>query len=178
MAELIREYRAGDEEAVVRLSLRAWAPVFLSLSQILGREISGLLHGDWRRYQENAVRAVLADRAVRVWVAGTGVAAGAGAAAGTAVAAGTGAAVTGFVAATVHADRLIGEITMLAVDPAAQDRGTGTALTEFATAWLRDAGMRIAMVETGGDDGHAAGRRVYEKADYVLLPVARYFRAL
>lgn len=160
MAELIREYRAGDEEAVVRLSLRAWAPVFLSLSQILGREISGLLHGDWRRYQENAVRAALADPAVRVWVAGTG------------------AAVTGFVAATVHPDRLIGEITMLAVDPAAQDRGTGTALTEFATAWLRDAGMRIAMVETGGDDGHAAARHVYEKADYVLLPVARYFRAL
>ena len=67
---------------------------------------------------------------------------------------------------------------MLAVDPAAQDRGTGTALTEFATAWLRDAGMRIAMVETGGDDGHAAARRVYERAGYALLPVARYFRAL
>ena len=76
MAELIREYRAGDEEAVVGLSLRAWAPVFLSLPQILGREISGLLHGDWRRYQENAVRAVLADRAVRVWVAEAGVGAG------------------------------------------------------------------------------------------------------
>jgi len=67
---------------------------------------------------------------------------------------------------------------MLAVDPDAQDRGTGTALTEFATGWLRDAGMRIAMVETGGDDGHAPARRVYEKADYVLLPVARYFKAL
>ena len=172
MAELIREYRAGDEEAVVGLSLRAWAPVFLSLSQILGREISGLLHGDWRRYQENAVRAVLADRAVRVWVAE------AGTEARDAAEAGAGDAVTGFVAATVHPDRLIGEITMLAVDPAAQDRGTGTALTEFATAWLRDAGMRIAMVETGGDDGHAAARHVYERAGYALLPVARYFRAL
>ena len=63
-------------------------------------------------------------------------------------------------------------------NPAAQDRGTGTALTEFATAWLRDAGMRIAMVETGGDDGHAAARHVYERAGYALLPVARYFRAL
>ena len=40
--------------------------------------------------------------------------------------AGAGDAVTGFVAATAHPDRLIGEITMLAVDPAAQDRGTGT----------------------------------------------------
>ena len=160
MDVLIREYRAEDEETVVGLSLRAWAPVFISLGQILGREISARLHGDWRRYQENAVRTVLADRTVQVWVAGAEGAA------------------TGFVAATLHSERIIGEIVMLAVDPDAQDRGTGTALTEFATGWLRDAGMRIAMVETGGDDGHSPARRVYEKADYVLLPVARYFKAL
>jgi hypothetical protein len=38
--------------------------------------------------------------------------------------------------------------------------------------------MRVAMVETGGDTGHAPARRVYEKADYTLSPVARYFKAL
>lgn len=168
MDVLIREYRAEDEEPVVGLALRAWAPVFISLGQILGQEISGRLHGDWRRYQENAVRAVLADRTVRVWVAGAE-----GAVTGSRVPA-----VTGFIAATLHSERCIGEIVMLAVDPDAQDRGIGTALTEFATGWLRDAGMRIAMVGTGGDDGHAPARRVYEKADYILLPVARYFKAL
>jgi GNAT superfamily N-acetyltransferase len=67
---------------------------------------------------------------------------------------------------------------MLAVDPDDQDQGLGTVLTEFATTWLRDAGMRVAMVETGGDPGHAPARRVYEKAGYTLLPVARYFLAL
>ena len=67
---------------------------------------------------------------------------------------------------------------MLAVDPGAQDRGVGTALTEFATDWLRSSGMRVAMVGTGGDPGHAPARRVYEKAGYTLLPLARYFRAL
>ena len=29
------------------------------------------------------------------------------------------------------------------------------------------------MVETGGDPGHAAARRTYEKAGYILLPIAR-----
>jgi GNAT superfamily N-acetyltransferase len=67
---------------------------------------------------------------------------------------------------------------MLAVDPDRQHRGTGTALAEFATGWLRGAGLRVAMVETGGDPGHAPARRVYEKADYTRLPVARYFRPL
>jgi hypothetical protein len=38
--------------------------------------------------------------------------------------------------------------------------------------------MTVAMVETGGDSGHAPARRVYEKANYTMLPVARYFKAL
>jgi hypothetical protein len=37
-----------DEEPVVALSLRAWAPVFSSMEQVLGREIFVRLHGDWR----------------------------------------------------------------------------------------------------------------------------------
>jgi hypothetical protein len=38
--------------------------------------------------------------------------------------------------------------------------------------------MKVAMVETGGDPGHAAARRTYEKAGYVHLPIARYFKNL
>jgi GNAT superfamily N-acetyltransferase len=67
---------------------------------------------------------------------------------------------------------------MLAVDPAHQRAGIGSALTAAATDWLRDSGMEVAMVETGGDRGHAAARRVYAKADYTLLQVARYFKPL
>jgi hypothetical protein len=36
----IREYCRADEEAVVRLSLRSWAPVFASIEEVLGTEIS------------------------------------------------------------------------------------------------------------------------------------------
>jgi len=38
--------------------------------------------------------------------------------------------------------------------------------------------MRVAMVETGGDPGHAAARRTYEKAGFTLVPIARYFKNL
>jgi GNAT superfamily N-acetyltransferase len=157
----IREYRPPDAQAVVDLSLRAWTPVFASLERILGRELFTRLHGEWRGYQETAVRGELADGAVHAWVAETG------------------SGVIGFVTAALRdPQRGLGEIGMLAVDPGAQDRGVGTALTEFATDWLRSSGMRVAMVETGGDPGHAPARRVYQKAGYTLLPVARYFKAL
>lgn len=160
MGDGIRDYRLDDEDAVVNLSLRAWAPVFRSLEQVLGSEIFARLHPNWREDQEKAVRETLADDATRSWVAdcGDGVA--------------------GFAAATLHRDRSIGEITMLAVDPQAQNQGIGADLTEVATSWLRNSGMMVAMIDTGGDPGHAPARRVYEKADYTVLPIARYFKAL
>jgi GNAT superfamily N-acetyltransferase len=87
--------------------------------------------------------------------------------------------VIGFVAARIFdQERRIGEIYMLAVDPANQVQGVGTALTEHATNWMRQRGMGVAMISTGGDPGHAPARRVYEKANYTRLPAAGYYRAL
>jgi GNAT superfamily N-acetyltransferase len=87
--------------------------------------------------------------------------------------------VVGFVAIELHhPERDMGEISILAVDPVHQGGGIGTALTEFALERLKDAGMRVAMVETGGDPGHGPARRTYEAAGFTLLPIARYFKNL
>ena len=161
MQPWIRPFEDRDADAVVDLSLRAWAPVFASLEQVLGSEIFRRLHPDWREDQRRAVEEVCAAKKARVWVAEVD------------------ASVVGFVAVEVYdPERSMGEISMLAVDPDYQGGGIGTALTEFALDRLKDAGMKVAMVETGGDPGHAAARRTYEKAGYVLLPIARYFKNL
>jgi GNAT superfamily N-acetyltransferase len=160
MLPAIRQYQPEDLDQVVELALRAWTPVFASLETELGRDIFVRLHGDWRAYQAAAVREVLATEGVRTWVTQAGDR------------------VVGFAAATLDGERKIGEIEILAVDPGYQGSGIGRALTAVATDWMRDSGMQVAMVETGGDPGHAAARRVYEKADYTLLPVARYFKPL
>jgi GNAT superfamily N-acetyltransferase len=89
-----------------------------------------------------------------------------------------GASTVGFVAVELHHERSIGEIYMLVVDPDYQGGGIGAALTEYALDWIKDAGMAVAMVETGGDPGHAAARRTYEKAGCVQLPIATYFKKL
>ena len=38
--------------------------------------------------------------------------------------------------------------------------------------------MRLAVVGTGGDPGHAPARRCYEKAGYTGLPLVRSYQAL
>jgi hypothetical protein len=43
---------------------------------------------------------------------------------------------------------------------------------------MKEKGMSVAMVETGGDPGHAPARCTDEKLGFRLLPVARYFKKL
>ena len=72
----------------------------------------------------------------------------------------------------------MGWIDIIGVDPAYQRRGISARLTEFAIDHMRRQGMDIAVVETGGDPGHAPARAAYEAAGFTLLPIARYFRSL
>ncbi|HMQ29482.1 MAG TPA: GNAT family N-acetyltransferase [Chloroflexaceae bacterium] len=156
----IEPYTAEHRDAVVQLSLRAWAPVFASLQSALEPAISQVLFSDWRASQRQAVEAVCDDEDAHVWVAIVG---------GEPV---------GFVAVKLHAAEKIGEVYMIAVDPAAQRRGVGAALMAFATDWMREAGMLVAMVATGGDPGHAPARRAYEKLGFAPLPLAQYYKRL
>jgi len=100
MRARIRPFGDRDAEAVVDLSLRTWAPVFASLERVLGSDVFGRLHPDWRQDQRRAVEDVLAANEAGVWVAEAD---------GTAV---------GFVAVRLHPESGMGEIYMLAVDPA------------------------------------------------------------
>jgi hypothetical protein len=64
----IRACSAADHDAVVALSLRAWAPAFESVDGVLGEALSKLLHGeDWRVHQAEEVRETLADASHSVW---------------------------------------------------------------------------------------------------------------
>jgi ribosomal protein S18 acetylase RimI-like enzyme len=157
----IRVYREADRQAVVRLSLRAWAPVHASMREVMGEEIFEHLHGnDWRRQQQLDVEKVLSDEKSEVWVAEVN------------------GEVVGFVAAATGVDSTMGEISMVAVDPDFQNRALGTQLTDWATDWLREAGMSVVLVSTGGDAGHAPARRAYEKAGFTPMPIMNYFKAV
>ena len=157
----IEPYDAHQLDAVIRLSLRAWAPVFDSIQNAMDADVYREFYpDDWSVSQQKAVEDVCAAEDTNVWVA---------------IDAGS---TVGFIAVKLHLDSRMGEIYMVAVDPDFQGRGIGTDLTEFALLWMKNAGMSVAMVETGGDPGHERARRTYEKVGFGLLPIARYFKKL
>jgi GNAT superfamily N-acetyltransferase len=157
----IREFREGDLDAVIAFSLRAWAPIFDSIQEVLGDEIFLRLHPDWRADQAEAVRSSCLSEERDVFVAlldGRPV---------------------GFAAVALNAfHERMGVIDIIGVDPDYQRRGISSRLTEHATEHMLGCGMDIAVVETGGDPGHAPARAAYEAAGFTLLPIARYFRML
>jgi GNAT superfamily N-acetyltransferase len=157
----IKPYEAVHLDALIGLTLRAWEPVFASIEQVIDADVYEAFYPQqWQVSQQKAVVDVCGAADTHVWVAFEADA------------------VVGFVVVKLHGDDKMGEIEMVGVDPDFQGRGIGAGLIAFAVDWMREAGMSIAMVETGGDPGHGSARRAYEQAGFGLWPVARYFKKL
>ncbi len=155
-----RPMQDDDLEKIVALSVVAWEPVFVSFENVLGTAIFMRIYPDWRVDQAKAVEDVCRSPENTVWVADRDGAIG------------------GFIAYSLDTTKLVGEIVMLAVHPDHQNRGVGAALNDLALSQMRDAGMTLAVVNTGGDPGHAPARRSYEKAGFTGLPLVHYCQVL
>jgi ribosomal protein S18 acetylase RimI-like enzyme len=157
----IRAFAEQDLEDVLQLSLSAWEPVFRSFKQVLGPEIYPIVYPDWRKSQREGVESTCKDtERFNILVAQVD------------------GRVVGFLAYELNLEAETGEVMLLAVNPEYQDRGIGTELNIAALQEMKAAGMKLAVVGTGGDEGHAPARRSYEKAGYTALPLVRYYQAL
>lgn len=157
----IRRGGNQDVEELVGLSLLAWEPVFVSFQQVLGSAIYQHIYPDWQTAQRQTVETYCSEREnTLLWVAELD------------------GRLVGFVVYELNHEDKKGEVQLLAVHPEYQNQGIGTALNNFALAKMKESGMQLAEVGTGGDPGHAPARRSYEKAGYSPLPLVRYYQAL
>jgi ribosomal protein S18 acetylase RimI-like enzyme len=130
------------------------------MARVLGPRINRIVYPDWTASQARAVEEVCRDESTKVWVAEIDTQP------------------VGFVAVAFRDDPRSAEIDMIAVDPDRQCRGVGSALLAFALDHISAAGVHLVHVATGGDPGHAAARRTYEKAGFTALPLVRYYKEL
>ncbi len=157
----IRPLNNSDMNDLVQLSLLAWEPVFTSWEQILGPRLYPIaIYPDWRKSQKEVVEKVCSNERITTWVAEVE------------------GKVVGFVAYELNDNTKVGEVQLLAVHPGFQNHGIGTELNTFALQKLKESGMKLAVVGTGGDEGHAPARRSYEKVGYTALPLVRYYKVL
>lgn len=157
----ITAYEPRYRDAVLDLSLRAWEPVFPALADDVPAFVySSFYPQGWRERQRVDLAAIIDTEPAGIDLALDGDHP------------------VGWVCTRLHPEDAMGEIYVIVVDPDYQRRGIGTALMEHAFARSRAAGMKMVMVETGDDSGHAPARAAYESAGFERWPVARYFKNL
>jgi GNAT superfamily N-acetyltransferase len=141
--------RAAQLPVLDEIRMAAFAPVFASFRSLLGEEIYELAQAREDRRQGELLASLLkSDSGWEVYTAEHGPT------------------VVGFVAVKLDRDTKIGEIGLNAVHPDHTSRGVGTAMYEFAISRMKEAGMQVATVATGGDPSHAPARRAYKKAGF------------
>lgn len=71
-----------------------------------------------------------------------------------------------------------GRLEMVAVHPDARRRGVARALCSAALTRLRELGVAVVHIGTGGDEFHAPARALYESLGFIPYPTVDYARAL
>lgn len=157
----IAPFELSHLDAVLDLSIRAWKPVFPLMAEDIQPYVYDAFYPDgWEKRQRHDIEAACRDPNIKTHVALRS------------------SKVAGYVSLRIHDVDSMGEVYVLGVDPAFQRQGIGRALLDFAFDWFKEKGLKMAMVETGGDRGHAPSRATYEAAGFDRYPVARYFRKL
>lgn len=157
----IAAYAPKHRDALLDLSLRAWEPIFPALAD----EVPAFVYASfyprgWRDRQRADLATILDAEPHNIDLALEGDRP------------------VGWVCTRLHPDDAMGEVYVLVVEPSYQRRGIGKALMEHAFRRSRSAGMKMVMVETGDDSGHAPARAAYESVGFKRWPVARYFKNL
>ena len=158
----IRLFEHDDLPALQRIRRAAFAPVFRSFREIVGAEIADIAFRNADAEQEKLLDDLcLPGSGHEMWVATAGEE------------------IVGFVSFTIDTDKRTGEIGLNAVRPDHGGKGIGTWMYEHAIARMKERGVKLVTVGTGGDPSHAPARRAYEKAGFgPAIPSVHLYRLL
>ena len=158
----MRPAEADDLPRMEQIRVAAFAPVFASFQSILGDTIYRHAQAHEDAEQGDLLMAQMeSDSAWEMYVAELNDE------------------IVGFVSVRLDQEHLFGEIGLNAIDPTHAGQGLGTQMYEFANARMKEAGMKVSTVATGGDPSHAAARRAYAKAGFdVEIPSTWMCRTL
>ena len=86
--------------------------------------------------------------------------------------------VVGFLSYFMDIKKKSGELGINAVHPNHQNKGIGKNLYQHAINTMKENGIKLVEVSTGGDPSHAPACSAYEKCGFTPLPLVRYYKTL
>ncbi len=158
----IRPFDPADRLRLQEIREAAFAPVFASFRNIVGADVAAVAFAAAQQEQAELLDKLCAPDGDReLYVAERD------------------GEIAGFCAVALDRNTLIGEIDLNAVHPDRQGEGIGEKMYAFALQRMKEAGMKVATVGTGGDASHAPARRAYEKAGFAAaIPSVYYYKLI
>jgi ribosomal protein S18 acetylase RimI-like enzyme len=157
----IRHFEPADLPALIDLTIAAFRPLFESdLPAVLDPRVFAHDHGRWEDGYRREVP-TLHDPDNNRFIT---------------VAEGDGR-LLGYIGWQVNPDGS-GRLQMVAVHPDVRRRGVGFAVCRAALVHLKEHGVTVVHIGTGGDAFHAPARRLYESLGFTGYPVVDYTRAI
>lgn len=158
----IRRFEAGDLPRLHAIREVAFRPVFRSFRNLVGDEIAPIAMATLESEQADYLDKLCgAESDHEVYVVEQD------------------AEIVAFCAVALDRKSKVGEVDLNAVDPEHQGCGIGAWMYAFALNRMKEAGMAVATVGTGGDSSHAPARRAYEKAGFgAAIPSVYLYRPL
>ncbi len=158
----IRSFEPEDLARLQEIREAAFAPVFRSFRDLLGEEIASVALAKEEIEQARLLEEICKGEPGReVYVAERD------------------GEIAGFCGLYMNTETKVGEIDLNAVHPDHQNKGVGSRLYAFVLDRLKQAGMTVATVGTGGDASHAPARRAYRKAGFgPSIPNVYMYRTL
>ena len=157
----LRTAEQQDVQRVGDIAVAAWQRIFDNFKKLVGEEIFQEHWSTWQNRKRQEVVGHLERSPETMLIAEVK------------------GKVVGFLTYRLDDVRLIGEIGNNAVAPEYQNCGIGTKLCQKALEIFKSAGMSIATVSTGLDEGHAPARKMYEKAGFnKKIPKVSYYYKL
>lgn len=157
----IRQFRNDDVDAILQISELSFAPIHQSFRHLLGDDIFSLVYPDWRKSQRAYIKSLCMgkDRNNILVVENGGH-------------------VIGFISYFVNRQKHSGELGLNAVHPNYRGKGIGPRMYRHVLMAMKEKGVRIVSVGTGGDNSHSAAHRAYEKCGFTPLPLTRFYKKL
>jgi ribosomal protein S18 acetylase RimI-like enzyme len=158
----MRPFEASDLPALQRVRQAAFKPVFQSFRDIVGEDIYAIALAKSDAEQAELLDSLCKpDSAHQVFTVTIDQD------------------IAGFVTFSLNREKRMGEIGLNAVHPDHAGRGIGTRMYEFVMTRMKESGMLLATVGTGGDPSHAPARHAYQKAGFgPALPSVYMYKLL
>jgi len=157
----VRPYTSADWRAVRDICIAAFAPIHDGFERALGRELYLLVYPNWKASNESYLHSLCdTDECQRILVAEIN------------------STVVGFIHFELQLDKASGRLGLNAVHPSWQRRGIASLMYSRVLEILRENGIKLVQVGTGGDEAHFPARRAYEKSGFSPIPVIHYYKKL